>query len=112
MNRINIRLMEMVRIAVNQGGITRFDLLDRYLELARRGVLCRLQHFERSDGMMRPTSTAKAVVDKSLKRGLDLGIFKRFRPDDDSYARSVAVTRVGKLTLDHWDDPTADGIYD
>lgn len=104
--------MEMVRIGVSAGGIIRFDRAEVYQELARRGILCRLQHFERYDGMVKPTDTAKIIISQTQEMGLDLGIFQRFRPGDVSYSRFVAVTRVGKLTLENWDDVTADGIYD
>ncbi len=108
----SIFLMELTRIAVNQGGFCRFDQQWVYEELARRGVLSKIKHFERSEGATRPTTTSRVRLSRIQQYGLDLGIFKEWNPPGKGYVRHIAVTPLGRITLENWDDPTGDGLHE
>ena len=108
---VHVRVAEVLRVVDGAGGVARMDVMERYEELARRGVLDPEMHFERYRGALRPTPSAKVAVGNAVEFCADGGLLEPFRPDDGRYKRTWMITKDGRETLNDWDDTTSDGIY-
>jgi hypothetical protein len=110
MKASSVFLIEILRIALFKGGYARYDYIQTYQELMRRGVLSDLEHFEHCDGMLRPTDEASRKVRRTLQNALDMNLLIEYRPRNRNYNHYM-ITEYGKSTVLNWDDPRADCLY-
>lgn len=79
------------------------------LELARRGVLDRVDHFRWTRGRIIVSMGAANIIRKSCEELLMLGLVGKLH--GGGRIPAYAINKDGLETLADWDDPTADGAY-
>lgn len=110
-------MIEIMRyMARRPNGVARLDHNDLYVELARRGVLDPMVHLIKFDegGAMAASHSAVVTIMSCIGDLDELGLIRRYDPSakrSSGNARHYRVTTDGQATLEHWDDPTSEGVW-
>ena len=108
-NALHLRMAEVLRGLVKFGGTTRSTrpwATEFFIELARRGALDRIKHFERYKGDIVPSWSAQQLMKVSLNELLERKLIERL----PKYRGTYFVTNEGVAVLEHYDNPTVDAI--